>query len=148
VADIGQVDFYILAAQDASAGARYACRLAEKAYRLGHRVHLRAESSSAATALDDLLWTFRQGSFVPHEMSRPGRPPESPVTIGCAGETPPAADLLINLAGSIPEQAAEFARVAEIVEGSAESKALGRQRYQHYRASGAKLITHDIGDEP
>jgi DNA polymerase-3 subunit chi len=141
-----QVDFYILATQNARAGALYACRLAEKAYKLGHRIHLRTDSDSDAAGLDDLLWTFRQGSFVPHERARSGEPPQSPVTIGHAGEAPPEADLLVNLAGTVPEQAAGYRRVAEIVAGSPESKALGRQRYQDYRSHGVKLVTHEIAD--
>ncbi|MEZ5578324.1 MAG: DNA polymerase III subunit chi [Candidatus Competibacteraceae bacterium] len=44
-----------------------ACRLADKAYGLGHTVYLFTASEARAAALDDLLWTFRQDSFVPHE---------------------------------------------------------------------------------
>ena len=47
----GRVDFYVLAAADATARLRFACRLAEKAYRLGHRVHLHAGSPGQAAAL-------------------------------------------------------------------------------------------------
>ena len=82
MSDPGRVDFYILAAADSAARLRFACRLAEKAYHLKHRVHLHTASAAAAADVDDLLWTFRQGSFVPHEVVRPGQASQSPYSLG------------------------------------------------------------------
>lgn len=73
LSDPGRVDFYVLAGPKPAARLRFACRLAEKAYRLDHRVHLQTGSAAEAEQLDELLWTFRQGSFVPHELAPPGR---------------------------------------------------------------------------
>ena len=52
-----QVDFYLPgpAARDNRFG--LACRLADKAYRQGHRVYLHAASAEQARHLDRLLWT-------------------------------------------------------------------------------------------
>jgi len=148
VSDTGRVDFYILAAGDAAARLRFACRLAEKAYRLKNRVHLHTGSSVAAAEMDDLLWTFRQGSFVPHEMAKPGRASQSPVTIGYGGDQPPDADLLVNLSAEVPGFAAGYRRVAEIVEGAGDGLELGRERFRRYKESGRELVTHNIGDTP
>ena len=60
-----KVDFYLLG-EGADSRERIACRLAEKAWRLGNRVYVLAPDQAAAQALDELLWTFSQGSFVPH----------------------------------------------------------------------------------
>lgn len=146
VSEEARVDFYVLSAADASAAARFACRLAEKAWRLGHSVHLRTESAAAAAALDDLLWTYRQGSFVPHELVRPGQQAGSPVTISTDEE--PAADVLINLAPTAPGRPEAFGRVAEIVDGSDDGKARGRDRFNAYRERGMEPSTHRIGEEP
>lgn len=145
MAESGRVDFYVLAAADAAARLRFACRLAEKAYRLGHRVHLHAGSADAAARLDELLWTFRQGSFVPHELAVPDAAADSPVTIGHGNDTAPGADLLINLADAIPPVAGQFARVAEIVDDSADGRQQGRERFRQYRQAGREISTHDIG---
>jgi DNA polymerase IIIc chi subunit len=51
-----KVDFYLLGS-DGDSRERIACRLAEKAWRLGNRVYLLAPDKAAAHALDDLLWT-------------------------------------------------------------------------------------------
>lgn len=145
LSEAGRVDFYILAAADAAARLRFACRLAEKAYHLKHSVHLHTGSAAAAAEVDELLWTFRQGSFVPHEIIRAGRQGPSPVTIGHGPDQPPEADLLVNLSSDLPSFAADFARVAEIVEGSEEARERGRQHFRHYRQSGRETVTHNIG---
>lgn len=144
-----RVSFYVL--RDADPGSRlgYACRLVEKAYKLHHRIHAHAADAGMARQLDELLWTFRQGSFVPHELlPSDGSPPRAPVTIGSpeppGPDTPPPADLLVNLAGDVPPFFASFARVAEIIDGSPECRAAGRVRLRFYRQQGLEPETHEV----
>lgn len=148
MAETGRVDFYLLAEPQAAARLRFACRLAEKAWHLDNRVHLLAGSAAEAASLDELLWTFRQGSFVPHELVAAGGAASAPVTIGHGTAPPPPGDLLINLAASVPAFEDGFARVAEIVDGSDEGRRLGRERYREYRQRGREAVTHDIGTSP
>jgi len=61
-----QVDFYILSDETGTARALLACRLTEKAWKQGHRVYINTASPQQLADLDDLLWTFRAGSFIPH----------------------------------------------------------------------------------
>ncbi|MEQ9562803.1 MAG: DNA polymerase III subunit chi [Woeseiaceae bacterium] len=140
---MSKVDFYILA--DAGEAARYlfACRLAEKAYRLKNTVHIRTSDNGLATRLDELLWTFRDGSFVPHEISREGAAREAPVSIG-AGDMSGGCDLLINLADAVPRDISAFARIAEIVSSDEDSKQRSRKRFSEYRDQGHTLDTHNI----
>jgi len=141
-----RVDFYVLDSDEPSARLRFACRVTEKAYKLDHSVHAHAGSSAEARAFDDLLWTFRDGSFVPHELSGsgPAQPPNAPVTIGCDPHRPPAGDVLLNLAESVPPFFEQFARVVEIVDGSAESRRRGRERFIVYRDHGCPPETHHV----
>lgn len=94
--------------------------------------------------LDELLWTFRQDSFVPHEIVDGGGSADAPVTIGCSSEAPQA-DLLINLGSGRPDFAAHFERIAEIVDGSTDGREAARQRFRDYREAGHPLNTHHIG---
>lgn len=140
-----RVDFYVLDAAGESARQRFACRLAEKAWRMEHRVHLHASSATATAAVDELLWTFRQGSFVPHEILADSGAPTSPVTIGHDRESAPEAELLINLDDTVPGCAGTFERVAEIIDDSSDGRRLGRERYRHYQQLGVEPSTHNIG---
>lgn len=140
-----RVDFYVLQSTEPSGRLRFACRLAEKAYILSHRIYAHTGTQADARQLDDLLWTFRGGSFVPHELVEPGRIPAAPVTIGCDTNHTGEGDLLINLSEQTLSFYAAFPRVAEIVDRSDGCREAGRQRYQYYRDQGCEMKTHRLG---
>ncbi|HEX5420404.1 MAG TPA: DNA polymerase III subunit chi, partial [Gammaproteobacteria bacterium] len=83
-----QVDFYILGEADGGARLRAACRIADEAVQLDRRVFICAGSELEARQLDDLLWTFSDGSFLPHcivgakGIKEGIAAPEEPVLIG------------------------------------------------------------------
>jgi DNA polymerase III subunit chi len=141
---MSKVDFYILPDSGESARYLFACRLAEKAYRLNNGVHIRTADNGLAAKLDELLWTFRDGSFVPHEIPRAGAAVEAPVTVGTELAGNAGADLLINLDDSIPPDIDAFARIAEIVSSDEESRQHSRQRFVEYRDRGHTLDTHNL----
>ena len=142
-----RVDFYILDHTTSEARLTLACRLADKAVRRDHEVLINAATEADGARLDELLWTFSQGSFLPHRrLSDSNRQDEGePVLIGC-GEEPEDGrwDLLINLAPEVPEFFGRFQRVAELVGAEPENKAAGRERFRYYRDRGYELQTHHV----
>ena len=142
---MARVDFYVLERVDEHARFTLACRLAEKAYRLEHTVHVHAQSRADAERLNDLLWTFRDGSFVPHALiGESDDMAMTPVTIGCEGDAVEPRDLLINLCDDIPGFAADFPRVAEVVTKEENCRRLSRTRFVEYRKNGHEIQTHNI----
>ena len=142
---MARVDFYILNQAGPQSRHAFACRLAEKAYRLDNTVHILAGNREDAERLDDLLWTFRDGSFVPHHRLGAVSPETaSPVTIGCDADPVEPRDLLINLCDEIPACAESFPRVAELVTSDPECKQLSRRRFARYRDEGHTLETHQV----
>jgi len=127
------------------ARAQFACKLAEKAWRLDNSVHICVADSAGEKMLDDLLWTFRDGSFVPHEIidSSSGEQ-QSAVTIACNKLPIIHPDLLINLGDTIADNSASFARVAEVVSADEDSLQQSRQRFVDYRDQGHTLGTHKL----
>src|SRR6267142_4913439 len=67
-----RVDFYILDESSATARLKLACRLAEKAYLAAQTALVWHTDAEELKAFDDMLWTFMDGSFVPHEMLTEG----------------------------------------------------------------------------
>ena len=117
---MSRVDFYVLAGTGEPSRHRFACRLAEKAYRLNNTVHIHTASQQQAELLDELLWTFRDGSFVPHELlGVAGRHTNAPVTIGFDEAGIGGQDLL-------------------------QSRQQSRKRFVRYRELGAELETHKL----
>ena len=142
-----RIDFYILEQPANDARLLFACRLAEKAVEHRYEVLINAESEPESRKLDQLLWTFSQGSFLPHRLlSDSTRAQEGEhIWIGC-GEEPGVGrpDLLINLARNVPEFFSRFERVAELVSAGEQNKAAGRDRFRYYRDRGYELQTHQV----
>jgi DNA polymerase-3 subunit chi len=141
---MAQVDFYVLDSPGAAARQRFACRLAEKAYRLKNTVHILADTRESAMQLDELLWTFRDGSFVPHEISSADGAAEAPVTIGYGSHPSGAHDLLINLSDEVAVADESVPRVAEIVSSDDDSLRRSRRRFATYRHQRHTLETHKL----
>lgn len=138
-----RIDFYVLEAPGDEARARFACRLSEKAFGLSNRVHALTADPAGAARLDELMWTYRAGSFLPHTLADSGENGDSPVTIGC-NATDCAGELLINLTDEVPACFEQFERVAEIVDASEDGRSRGRRRFSFYRDNGYTPTTHRI----
>ena len=139
---MAQVDFYVLDKFDEHSRYTLACKLAEKAWRLENTIHIHTMSQADAERLDELLWTFRDGSFVPHELVSSGNP--APVSIGYDSNTIESRDLLINLCDEIPAFANTFPRIAELVTSEENCRQKSRKRYAIYRDQGHTLEMHKI----
>jgi DNA polymerase-3 subunit chi len=138
-----RIDFYILPQDDEHSRLLYACRLAEKAWQQGNRIHIHTASSAMAQAMDELLWTFRPEAFLPHNILPASQ--HSPIHIGSGDDVGTHHDLLINLTDSIPAMFSRFERVAEIVTQQPEPLAASRERFKFYREQGYALDSHTIG---
>ncbi len=138
-----RIDFYII--PDSGPGPELvACRLSEKILGLGHKVYLHVEDSDQAGRLDRLLWTFRDGSFVPHEIYSGTTVDPAPVVIGHHQDPVVEPEVLVNLTHEIPEFFSRFERVAELVGPDQEARALSRERFRFYRERGYPLHTHQL----
>jgi DNA polymerase-3 subunit chi len=144
VAEQPRVDFYILAAHGPTSRLAFACRLSEKAYKMQTRVYAHASSDRQAEQLDQLLWTFRDGSFVPHERVRNEQELRAPVAIGTPEIYTGSGELLINLCDVVPTFSTGFSRIAEIVPADDDARAAGRKRFKQYRDLGLEPTTHTI----
>ncbi|WED42196.1 DNA polymerase III subunit chi [Legionella cardiaca] len=139
-----RVDFYLLSSQEDSARWLLACRLLEKAYLRGHRVFTYCGNQQEAHHFDELLWTFKDNSFIPHNLQGEGPEPPPPIQIGYQSEPRGFNDILLNLSPEIPVFHARFKRIMEIVVNNEAAKELSRKNYKEYRAKQYELHTHEI----
>ena len=137
-----RVDFYILPDATDQGRLRLACKLAEKAYDNGHRVYVLAADAAQAGVLDELLWTFRQNSFVPH--ARYPVPADETAPVWISSDPPPqqADDVLINLTADLPPRFEQFQRILELVDQHPDVLAASRQRFRAYRAQGIEPASY------
>ena len=140
-----QVDFYVLAEQASGNRFTLACRLSEKIYHQGRRILIHTENLEETRHMDRLLWTFRQGSFVPHAAAGECETTITPVIITLEASMAEAEhDVLINLTAEIPAIFSRFDRVAEIIDKEPQVVTAGRERFRFYRDRGYPLNKHDI----
>lgn len=151
-----RVDFYVLPGEETRARLLFACRLIEKAYLAGQQVFVRLADVASLGSFDELLWTFSDRSFVPHEtVQEPAQWQQCPVLLGCQNLPPDGCDVLLNLAGDLPGDVSipmtqNALRIVEIVDAEPAGRQAGRERYRHYREHGLNPQTHHIaaGQEP
>ena len=150
-----QVDFYITDTNSHDSWLRLACRITEKAIKRKLSVYLHSESEKDAKKLDGLLWTFSQGSFIPHQLigENSGLPLNETVLVGhgdlaaqltAESEITHKWDLMINLTTEVPEFFSRYDRVAELIDADPLRRESGRNRFRFYRERGYELTTHKI----
>lgn len=140
-----QVDFYILEEPGAPARNQLVCKVADKAFRNGHRVYVYAGDRQQVQEIDQLLWTFSQGSFAPHEAySGTVTNEQTPILIGDREAPESWHDVLISLVDEVPAFFSRFERVIEVVAGDEEHKKNARERFRFYRDRGYALQSHQV----
>ncbi|MGA9574573.1 MAG: DNA polymerase III subunit chi [Lysobacterales bacterium] len=137
-----QVDFYLLGASSPGA-AKLACRLALMALERNQRIFIITATETAGDQLDELMWEYPPGRFVPH--ARTGGPGsgKAPVNIGTLSGLN-TADVVINLCPDAVPQPERFSRVLEIVPSNENEKEASRLKYKVYRNLGLNPQTHEM----
>lgn len=137
-----RVGFYVVQAAEQDQRLQVAARLADKAFQRGHRIFINAVDEAQARALDQLLWSFRPASFLPHALQ--GAEHSDQIAIGWGQDPLDHDDLLINLQLEIPAFFSRFQRVAEVVTQDPDSLEALRRSWTFYRERGYQLEKHDL----
>jgi DNA polymerase-3 subunit chi len=140
-----RVDFYVSETAGVEARLRLACRIAEKAYLANQRVVVWCDDAALLPKVDDLLWTFGDGTFVPHDtVTADGAACEAPVALTTGALPEGHSDVLINLGNTVPACFEKFARVAEFLDARPEVRSAGRERFKVYRGKSIEPQTHNV----
>jgi DNA polymerase-3 subunit chi len=133
------IDFYTSVADPL----RFVAKLVTKAYRSHGCVRVLTSDPDATTALDRLLWSEPQQSFLPHCRLASPIASETPVLVDHVLEHAGPVEVLVNLHRDPPPFFSRFERLAEVVGADEASLAAGRLRYRFYKERGYELRQHD-----
>ena len=139
-----RIDFYILSENARSNRFQLACKLTDKAYQAGHRVCIYFSSDKELDHVDELLWTFSEQSFIPHDRPQQHKNSETPVLLTTSLENTEEHDILINLTDEIPSCFSQFERLLEPVDPNEKNRMASRERYRYYRDCGYSINNHEI----
>lgn len=138
-----RIDFYVLPDDNSEARLQFACRLIDKAQRLGHKVFIAANDEGQAQTMNQLLWTYQPESFTPHQLQG-SKQPVAPVVIGYGDDCGDHHDVLINLGGRVPPYFSRFQRLTEVVVQEETVLSRTRDNYKFYRDRGYPIQSHDM----
>lgn len=137
-----KVGFYVLRSADQTERLHVAARLTEKARQHGHRVYIHTPGQALAHQMNELLWSFRPSSFLPHGLSGSGD--DQDIAIGFEQHLNDHNDFLINLDLTPPPFFDRFARLAEVVCQDPDQLAALRKSWVFYKERGYALEKHDM----
>jgi DNA polymerase-3 subunit chi len=114
--------------------------LLEKCLQRGWRVVVQAPGEERVAALDDLLWTFGDGTFLPHGTARDGPAARQPIFLTTGDDNPNSAAVRVLVDGAAGPDVAPYARALVLFDGNdPEMVAAARQRWVREREAGHDL---------
>jgi DNA polymerase III subunit chi len=122
--------------------------LLEKSLERGWRVTVQSSSQERIEALDALLWTYRDDSFLPHGTHKESSAADQPILLTVHADNPNRAAVRFLIDGSpMPTDAAAYDRIVLLFDGE-DPDALEDARHRWRDAKGLGLnVTYWQADE-
>lgn len=132
-----EISFYHLKRQKLEAALP---KLLERALDAGMKAVVLAGSPERVEDLDAALWTYDDGSFLPHGAAADGDPALQTIFLTTEEENPNDATLLAAVDGVTPGHVGSFERCLDLFDGNDEAAVeAARARWKAYKAAG-----HDV----
>ena len=114
--------------------------LLERALSAGMRSVVIAGSEERVEALNQLLWTYEERSFLPHGSKRDGRPERQPVWLTTEDENPNGATCLVLTDGAVSNRVGEYQRCLDLFDGQDPAAVeAARARWKAWKDAGHQL---------
>jgi DNA polymerase-3 subunit chi len=111
--------------------------LLERSLERGWRASVQATSEERIEALNTLLWTYREESFLPHGTARDGAPLAHPIYLTTEEDNPNGAHVRFLVDGAELAEVEGYARVVFLFDGRDEDAvARARTQWQANKAKG------------
>jgi DNA polymerase III subunit chi len=111
--------------------------LLERSLERGWRAAVQAASEERVEALNTLLWTYREESFLPHGTARDGAPEAQPIYLTASDDNPNGARVRFLVDGAALADASPYTRVVFIFDGrDAAAVAKARIDWQEAKVRG------------
>lgn len=137
-----KIDFYIFKNKPLLEALHQLCILIENLYQQQQLIFILTDDNKMAENINQLLWTYKEDTFLPHHIYEQNEDDIPPILIGNEKTPLSHKEILINLANNAPVCYQEFKRVIEVVLPSYEEQA--RARFRFYKSKGCEMITHAL----
>ena len=121
--------------------------LLEKALASGKKIVVRCNTKERAERLNETLWSYKAGSFLPHGTEEDGNAEQQPIFITGAETNPNGAEILVLISGAEAPDFEKYDRVLDMFEASEVQQSAARKRYKKYKDDGFMLsyFAHEQG---
>jgi len=114
--------------------------LVEKSGERGWRVVVQAGSEERMDAINTLLWTYRDDSFLAHGMAKDGSPEKQPVYLTTGADNPNQATVRFLVEGADVDDLSGYDRVVYMFDGRiAEAVDAARDSWKRARDAGCEV---------
>ena len=114
--------------------------LLEKTLAKGWRALVRTTSQDRAEAIDQMLWTYKDESFLPHGVAGEPLADKQPVLVTTDGENANGSQALFLLDGAEPGSLGAYERCIILFDGRDEAQLSGaRDRWKSLKADGVSI---------
>ncbi|MBL6932411.1 MAG: DNA polymerase III subunit chi [Rhodospirillales bacterium] len=114
--------------------------LLEKTLSAGKRALVMVGSDARAEQLNNELWSYVQGSWLPHGTAKDGRPEDQPIWLTAGDDNLNNATFLFLTDGAASDDVSAFERCFELFDGNDSTQvAVARERWKAYREAGHPL---------
>jgi DNA polymerase III subunit chi len=114
--------------------------LVEKTLERGWRAVIQAGSEERLEALDALLWTYKDDSFLPHGTKKDGNAELQPVYLTTGGDNPNGATVRFLVDGAVAPDLAGYARLVTLFDGhDPTAVATARAEWKRAKAAGCAV---------
>jgi DNA polymerase-3 subunit chi len=138
-----RADFYLIAKPRFSERPLLlVCELARKAFAAQQPTLILTRDFEQAEELDELLWTFDEDTYIPHQLAGDDDDAHTAVLIAPPGVDTPVRPLTINLREQCPPNYGE--RVLEVVAANPAEREGSRLRWRDYQRLGFEVNKYDM----
>ena len=112
----------------------------EKVYQSKNNAVVRLSSEAEVQRMNDILWTYKPQSFLPHGAKKNGHAEFQPIWLTDKAENPNAAKTLILTQGIVEENLEDFDLCCEMLDGHNDQAIQdARQRWKDYKSKGFEI---------
>jgi DNA polymerase III subunit chi len=112
-------------------------KLLEKVYASGKRAVIVTDTEISVKELNNLLWNYREDSFLPHGAAGDSFPEEQPLYITSGNENPAGATIVVATHGAEPQDVESYERYLDLFDGNDQAQLVqARARWKKYKEKG------------
>ena len=135
-----KVDFYIYEISDYQLYQKLVCSVIEETYNTNSNVLLLCEDEESCESFDQLLWTFKDIAFIPHERTKKNRITTQRIDLATTDQSL----ILMNLSYLFPDSFETHSQIIEMSGYDESSRQKARQNFKKYRTMDFEINSVQI----